>query len=521
MKYLGFLASILLGKLEQAFTFVADCEYEGPALDGCWGFADIPMEVSRVCVSFFNRMPWMILLDNQQWVEENFAACDFNHKRRTDRMKVVAQNMLARPDGSLPMQNNDWSDLKAAYRLFDRPEVTFAAVASPHWQQTRNTKPGRYLLISDTTDINLYSHKATKGLGMLGDGKGRGIQLHNCLMYDSGQRQIVGQAGAITFYRKPAPKKEKRMQRLNRRRESSLWGELVDQVGEAPEGSQWIHVFDRGGDNFEAICHIKQSGNDWVIRAAKESRKVIDRDGQKCVLKEAAEKATLLGSYDLNLRSRPGVAARTAKIHVSSTTVKFPRPSQFSRWVRESGIHELSINVVIVQEVDPPTGVKVIRWVLLTSLQAATFEQAWQVIEDYENRWLVEEYHKVTKTGCSIEKHALQTAERTEALMGLISVLATRLLQLKLIGRNQPEASAATHIPPHWLRCMQAARPKLRGRTLSVYEFFRELAKMGGFIGRKSDGEPGWLTIWRGYQKLTLLLDGMRLAEQTKSKSCG
>ncbi|WP_436714460.1 IS4 family transposase [Roseiconus lacunae] len=463
----------------------------------------------------------MILLDNQQWVEKNFSACEFNHKRRTLRMKVVAKNMLARPDGSLPTQNQDWSDLKAAYRLFDRPEVTFEAVTTPHWEQTKNTKPGRYLLISDTTDISLYNHKATTGLGMLGDGKGRGIQLHNCLMYNSDEKQIVGQAGAILFYRKPAPKNEKRMARLNRRRESSLWDELVDQVGSAPDGSQWIHVFDRGGDNFESICHIKQTGDDWVIRASKLNRRVIDRNGQTRSLKEATEEGDVLGSYDLNLRSRPGVAARTAKIEVSSTSVTFPRPSQFSTWVRESGINDLSMNVVVVQEVDPPEGIKPIKWVLLTSLPTATFEQAWQVIEDYENRWLIEEYHKVLKTGCGIEKHALQTAGRTEALVGLISVIGTRLFQLKLIGRNQPKALASTHVLPHWLRCMQAARPKLQGRSLTVYEFFRELAKMGGFIGRKGDGEPGWMTIWRGYRELTLLLDGMRLAEQTRSKSCG
>ena len=140
-----------------------------------------------------------------------------------------------------------------------------------------------------------------------------------------------------------------------------------------------------------------------------------------------------------------------------------------------------------------------------------TFEDAWQVIEDYENRWLVEEYHKVIKTGCSIELHALRTADRLEPLIGLISVMGIRLFQLKLLGRSQKEAKAATHVPSSWIKCLKLARPKLKLTGLTVYEFFRELAKMGGFLGRKGDGEPGWQTIWHGFKKLQAILDAMRL----------
>ena len=187
----------------------------------------------------------------------------------------------------------------------------------------------------------------------------------------------------------------------------------------------------------------------------------------------------------------------------------FPRPSQYSKWVGKCGIEQLTMNVVVVQEEKAPKGVAPIRWVLLTSLPVETFDDAWQVIEDYENRWLVEEYHKVIKTGCSNEKHSLRTADRTEPLIGLIGILGIRLFQLKLVGRNQPEAKAKTHVPAHWLKCMKAARPKMKLTNLTVYAFFRELAKMGGFLGRTGDGEPGWQTIWRGYQKLHMLLDGI------------
>lgn len=453
----------------------------------------------------------MKMLDNDQWVLQQFGECELGDKRRTERLKKVARNMLASPEKSLPEQNVDWADVKAAYRLFDNPNITFEKVGQQHWQQTRQTKPGRYLLICDTTDIGHYSHKSTTGLGILGDGRGRGMQFHNCLMYDSGKKQVVGAAGALIHYREQTPKGETRAQRLSRVRDSSVWGDLVDQIGSAPEGSQWIHVWDRGGDNFEAMCHLRLAGNDWIIRASKLSRAVITEDGQSMPLSKAIEDARTLGSYELSLRSREGVAARTAKLELRTVSVTYPAPSHRSQWVRSCGISEIRMNVVIVQEVNAPKGVQPIQWVLLTSLPVNSFEDAWQVVEDYENRWLVEEYHKVIKSACSVEQHALRTAERLEPLIGVISVIGTRLFQLKLIGRHQPEARAATHVPVSWLKCLKLVRPKLQMTGLTVYGFFRELAKLGGFLARTGDGEPGWQTIWRGFRKMLSLLDGMLL----------
>lgn len=463
----------------------------------------------------------MKVLDNHKWVETQFANCKLGNRKRTERLQKVVAAMLDQPEQSLPKQNNDWKDLKAAYRLFDQERVTFNAVADPHWQQTRQTKFGRYLLISDTTDIDHFSHRATTGLGQLGNGSGRGMQLHSCLVYNCDEKQIHGIAGALLHYRIKVPKAETRTQRLGRVRESELWGNLVEQIGCAPQGSQWIHVFDRGGDNFEAMCHIRLKQCDWVIRAAKFQRNVINQAGETVTLGEAVEETRSLGGYELSLRSRPGVKARVAKLEVSVTSVTFPRPRHRSAWVKQCGIKEVKTNVVVVQEVDAPKGVTPIRWVLLTSLPGETFADAWQVIEDYENRWLVEEYHKVLKTGCSIEDHSLRTAERLEPLIGLISVIGVRLIQLKLIGRNQPEAKAATHVPAAWLKALKLMRPKIKQTSMSVYDFFRELAKLGGFIGRASDGEPGWQTIWHGFKRLQGILEGLRLAGQIEREKLG
>lgn len=456
----------------------------------------------------------MRIVENEQWVQEQFAGCEFGDQRRARRLCRMATNMLACPEQSLVTQGESWSDVKAAYGWCARPEVTFDAVAQQHWQQTRATKPGRYLLISDTTDIDHFSHRATTGLSQLGKGTGRGMQLHSCLMVEADHKVVVGTAGALLHYRRNVSKKETRAQRLKRRRESQVWGDVVDQAGVPPEGSQWIHLFDRGGDNFEALCHIVLNQGDWIIRAAKLQRNVIDATGKKVPMKDAIVNATVVGSYDLSLRARPGQPARTAQIEVSTCRVRFPRPRHHSKFVKRCGVDSIEMNVVIVQEVAACDGVQPIRWVLLTSLPVEDFDAAWEVIEFYECRWLIEEYHKVLKTGCQIERHALREACRLEPLIALTSVIGVRLLQLKTIGRQSPDQLAHRRVPQEWLNALKGLRPKVRKTQITVYEFFRELAKLGGFLGRKHDGEPGWQTIWRGYKKLHTVLIGIKIANK-------
>jgi hypothetical protein len=332
------------------------------------------------------------------------------------------------------------------------------------------------------------------------------------------EKIVLGTAGAVLNYRPKPPKTESRGARLKRYRESEIWGNVVAQAGRPPEGSQWIHVFDRGGDNFEAMCHIVKNECNFIIRAAKLQRNVIDEQRNKRPLREVLQDAKAIGHYELSLRARPGQAARVAQIEVSTLRIQFPQPKTFqSEWVKNSGIKSIPMNVVVVQEINPPKGVTPVRWVLLTSLPIDTFDEVWEVIEFYECRWLIEEYHKVLKSGCAIERHALREASRLEPLTALISVIGVRLLQLKTITRHNPDQPAKHRVPNTWLDALIALRPRLKKTTLKVYEFFRELAKLGGFLGRKHDGEPGWQTIWRGYQKLQGILLGMKIA----NKKCG
>jgi hypothetical protein len=452
-------------------------------------------------------------LDVNRWAQQQFESCELGDARRTARAIKTAAQFAADPSASTPDQTETWSDCKAAYRLFDEEDVTFAALATPHWQQTTAAARGHCLLIGDTTIVSFGADRGIEGLGII-EGRTYGYLLHSALMVDADSEAILGLAGQAIHYRRSVPKGETARQSKLRARETKVWGEVIDLAGPPPEGVRFTHVFDRGGDSFEVYCHLLMHRCDWVVRAAQLTRLVHTPQGTREQLQDYL--ATLLpaGSYELKVRANHQQPARTALVEVRQGPIALPVPRDCGCYARECGITFITMNVVEVREVNAPPGVTPLRWVLLTSHDTSTFPKAWQVIEYYEKRPLIEEFHKALKTGCRLEQRQYRTAKRLEALTALVSVVAVRLLQLKSIARVNPDRPAQHVVPKRWIHMLACVRKSKRTPIRTVRDFFRGLAGLGGFLGRKHDGEPGWITLWRGFDKLNLLLRGFDAMQQ-------
>jgi hypothetical protein len=442
-------------------------------------------------------------LDVDQWALNQFGDCELGDKRRAKRAVLYATQVASNPSGSTPQQTEDWNDCKAAYRLFDEADVTFEALATPHWRRTRQRSAGHYLVLGDTTELDFGHHRQVTGVGPTGDGGGQGFLLHSALMVEAEGESIIGLAAQELFRRKQRPQGESRYQRTQRRRESEVWGRVIDQVGTPAEVVTLTHVLDRGADNFEVFCHLRKVRCQWVVRAAQLKRRIETPQGTTCQLQEYLASLPVSGTYELKLRATAQSPARTAQVEVRNGKLMLPLPQHRSPWLRKCGITSISMSVIEVREVNPPKGVKPLHWVLYTSHELSSFDDAWRVIEYYEKRWLIEEFHKALKTGCRVEERQYATGGRLAAVAGMLSVVAVRLLQLKAVARAEPDRAAAKVIPSIWLRAMEALRKRSLARC-TIREFYRHLAALGGFLGRKSDGEPGWITLWRGFDKLVL-----------------
>ncbi len=152
-----------------------------------------------------------------------------------------------------------------------------------------------------------------------------------------------------------------------------------------------------------------------------------------------------------------------------------------------------------------------LEWILLTSVPTTTLEQAWERVDWYRHRWLVEDYHQCLKSGCRIEQRQLQTVDGLIRLLGLLSPLAVRLLQVRACAREAPERPASEVIDPLMLAVL-AERCGQSPVTMTLGTFWTEVACLGGYLARRRDGPPGWRTVWKGWLSLQTLLEGAHLA---------
>jgi hypothetical protein len=451
-------------------------------------------------------------VEPQDWAARHFGDADLGDVRRNRRLVTYAAAAAADPSGSIAQQcGGDWNDTKAAYALFDNDHVTFTAVCTPHWQTTRQTPPGCYLLLGDTTEVDFGSHRDLADASALGNGSGRGFLLHAALLVGADTEEVFGLAGQVIPYRQPAPARESAARRRQRDRESMVWTQVIEAVGPPPAGARWIHVLDRGADNFEVFCQVRQQRTDGVIRASCLHRKVQTAEGLPLELRQVLAGLPLAGRYDLTLRARPKQPARTAPLEVRYGSLVMPRPRVSSPYARQQA--PLPLQVVWVRERQPPAGQAGLSWVLYTTLPVTSYAEAVRIVAYYERRWVIEEWHKALKAGCQAERRQLHRAERLEPLLGVLGIVAVRLLQLRALARTQPQRLASDAVPGDYVRVLRRLRRAKAGAIWTVAQFFREVAQLGGFLARRGDGEPGWQAIWDGWEKLQWIVRGARLAQ--------
>jgi len=417
-----------------------------------------------------------------------------------------------------------WAELKAAYRLFHHQGVTYQKIIMPHWQRTRQRclEPGEYLLIEDTSDLDFSSRQACEGLGRIGNDHGRGLCLHTLLatrvegwdLHQSPELQVLGIAGQKCWARtEPSYRqsKERWRQRLSRPRESQRWAHALSQMPSRPAGASWIFLADRDADDYEVFQRCGQQQTDFIIRAQYDRRLAAEKDR----LFGTVAQEPVLGSFELAVRARPEREPRVAQMEVRARAVVLQ-----GVWRPEGQRPDLPVYVVEAREVDGPADEKPIHWILLTSLPIESWVQARRVVSRYAQRWVIEEFHKALKTGVKVEKSQLETAEGLKALLGVLVVVAVRLVNTKRLARSEPDQRVDVEAFGPELMEILTARFGVPKGGWTHGSLLVAIARLGGFLARRGDGQPGWLTIWRGWQRLMTMAEGVR-SLQTASQLLG
>jgi hypothetical protein len=452
------------------------------------------------------------------WGQEHFGTAQLRDRRRTRSLVDLADRILRHPGGSLPDKFGDPKALNRCYDLMNTDAVTHAAVLEPHRQRTfaqMRQHDGPVLIIHDGTEIDLSGHTSLhEDLGQIGNGYYHGYVAHHSLAVNPADRSAFGLVGQILHVRATAPEHETQAQkRVRETRESLLWLRGVDALEAAPAGKRWVDVADRLADTFEFYDHEDHLGRKYVVRAWQQRRIVVghDPDGPRALLLEHVRALPEQGRRPLYVPARDGRPARDTVVAVAFTAVLLRVPKNR---VGHSRKQALAVWVVRVWEVDPPAdGGEPVEWLLVTNLPVTTVADAWEKVDWYTCRWVVEEFHKCQKTGCALEEPQFTTVEALQPMLALLSVVAVALLNLRdLSRREETKDLPATRVVAAEEVAVLSGWRYGEGRELTVREFYLALARLGGHLNRKQDLPPGWLVLWRGWTKLHLMVEGARAA---------
>lgn len=341
------------------------------------------------------------------------------------------------------------------------------------------------LCLQDTTELD-FNGRGTAGLGPLSYEAQRGMYLHPTYAVTP-ERVPLGVLDAWMWAREAKDTQGKR----GGVKESLRWIEGYERIAETAASlphTRLVYVADREADMIALMVRAQELGTpaDWLIRSTHDRALP---EGAK--LWSAASEGEPLGEIAFTMRSRHGVKAREVRQHVWLQRIGLPADKGQS----------VVVTCLVAREFDAPAGVKPIEWRLLTNREATTLQQATELIDWYRARWEIEILLNVLKNGCRVEALQLGTIERLERALALFLVVAWRIGYLMRMGRTCPDLDAGLFFDVDEIHgayllteARQPAKPKLN-------EVLRLIAQLGGFLGRKGDGEPGAKALWLGLKE--------------------
>lgn len=445
-------------------------------------------------------------------LSEEFKEVDLNDKRLNQRLVDIGNRFLQNPDKSIPYIGKNWAFTKACYRFFNNEKVSREKLLQPHFLQTKDRCENieDILIIQDTTTLSYNTHKSKNGLGPINtrSDPGKGMLVHSSLAVSMNTSEPLGLVHQDIIIRKKFhATNETRKKRLERSRESEKWLDGVRKTKVLfPEKNDITIVGDREADTFDLIGLTLSSGYNFVIRQSR------NRSTEMGLISDAIENARPKGVINVDIKRNGNRKARVARVQMlSCSNVRI-----FSPCVSGRKDPPIKLNIVIAKEVDENLEENPLYWVLLTNHAVSTKNDCKKIIENYQARWIIEEFHKGLKTGCSIEKRQLTNKDAIENILGLFSVISIILLHLRFCAKSNCKSNnlmitdIQKEILCHTYKCdIKKITPK---------EILFNIAKLGGFLARKNDGWPGWITLIRGYMELEKLEQGYVLAMKLMGK---
>lgn len=444
---------------------------------------------------------------------------DLGDERLNKRLGRVIEELGGNPNLSIPGATHSRAEMEAAYRFFDNDKVSPQKILQPHFDATleRIAQCDFVLLVQDTTELDLTRpHQEVKGAGPIDAGARRGVFFHPLMAFDSDGLPL-GTVWQTNWARQKVEtdlsRKEKKLKRIRipiEEKESIRWVDglrAAREVAEACPQTTCVCVGDSEADIYELFSEPRstKAGQVHLIVRACQVRSTIESNWledvratpclYQCMVDVSARKAQIAATKNNRQQSR---GARVAEVEVRAATVTLKAPPRFDR-----RLPNVTVQVVLVEETNPPNDCVPIQWLLITSLPVEDSDQVKAIVQSYSVRWQIEIFFRTIKSGCRVENRQFETLDRMMNCVALYSIIGWRIMYLCRLGRQCPDLSCEVVFEPcEWKSVYMAVkRTDPPATPLRLNEVIRMIASLGGYVNRKSTS-PGPQTLWIGLQRV-------------------
>lgn len=468
-----------------------------------------------------------------EWARQEFGTVELGDARLRERLIKIAEDRSKRPDASyLEAAGGDRSAAKAYYYFIDSPRDTVnpEAILKTHRERTteRIMAHDTVLVVQDTTDLNFSKRHHAKGLGPIGTNQtgaeSLGLKLHSSLALTTDGLPL-GVLRSVAYSPEPKGKQAKKsIARPIEEKKSFRWLEgyrdCVEVAKKTPQ-THYLMVADREADIFELFLDAEPTRKRVGLLIRASYNRCLE-DGERKLFEEL-EASPNTSQLEVVIprqrwkKAKSGKPEQQAVPERSGTlTVSFQKVSVKSARSDLRSKKAVTLWGVYAREENPPSGAKRIEWFLLTTEKVRTFEDAARVVDLYTRRWRIEEWHRVLKSGCKVQEHQNETAERLKRVIAIDAVLAWRIQLMTLLGREVPELPCTVFFDEWEVEVLEAIEQDKgkRGKKLplTLGDAIIVVAQKGGYLARPSDPPPGSKVLWRGLMHLYGMVAGYFLA---------
>ena len=449
---------------------------------------------------------------------DDYGYADFGDERLSKRLVRILDQLAGNPNANISAACKDPYQAKAAYRFIGNDEVSIDAITKITRDVTikniTESKAPIILIPQDTTSLNYSNLKSTKGLGNIGSSKTTsGIEVHSSIAL-SEHGEVYGLMAQKQWIRQPENfgKSDKSRARLPiEEKESYKWLETLENTGTSfPADAQVVHICDREGDVFEFFCKAEELKTQYLCRRYHD-RNISDEDGMKKVndLIDALPEAGRIKVH-VPRDAHSGRKERIADVSIKFGKCKIIKSSKLAR--NKELPDSVEVYVISTIEIAPPQGQEKIFWQLITNVPTENIEDAVRRILWYTQRWKIEIFHRTLKDGCQVEELQSDTVDKLKKLVAIYSIIALQIMLISYYARTHPDESCETCLSEEEWKILYRVANKTKAipkKIPTIYEAIVMIAKLGGFLARKSDGFPGVTVVWRGLTSLYTILDAV------------